>query len=261
MKPVDTHSHLQFQAYDHDREEIIPENLKELTAIMTVGANLDSSIKGVDLVQKYPGLFASIGVHPHHVDQWSKETLESLKTLIKKPKVVAVGEVGLDKHFYEGYPEPDLEAQRKILLPQIELALEQGKPILFHCRQAYEELFQTLKGLNKPVSGLMHCFMGDKEIAKRFLDLGLYISFSGNLTYKGNDYIRQAAAYVPLDRVLIETDSPYLAPMPLRGQRNEPKYVKIVAESLSSLKKVGLEKIIQATTENSYSLLGLENEK
>jgi TatD DNase family protein len=226
-----------------------------------VGASLESSEASVALVQKYPRLFASVGVHPHHVKQWSAATLKTLEELLQHPKVVAIGEIGLDRHLYQGHPEPDIFAQTRILLPQLKLAADNNKPLLFHCRDAYEELLQVLKAFDKPFRGLMHCFMGTRQVAKKFLDLGLYISFSGNLTYKGNDYIREAAAYVPLDRLLVETDAPYLSPEPHRGERNEPKYVKIIAETLSSLKKVSLEKIVQATTENSYSLLGLKNEK
>ncbi len=260
MRPIDTHAHLQFEAFDSDREKVIQDNLGELEAIMIVAASLDSSVAGVELVQKHPRLFASIGVHPHHVEQWSESTLKTLTKLSVKNKVVAVGEVGLDNHLYQGYPTPNLEKQKEILLPQIELAVRKNLPILFHCRDAYSELFNFLKVLNLPLRGLVHCFMGDKQTAKKFLELGLHISFSGNLTYKGNDQIREAAGYVPLERLLVETDSPYLAPSPYRGQRNEPKYVKIVLEAISSLRKLGVEKITQATGENSSLLLGLDNE-
>ncbi|OGY29240.1 MAG: hypothetical protein A3F35_01625 [Candidatus Woykebacteria bacterium RIFCSPHIGHO2_12_FULL_45_10] len=258
MKLIDTHAHLQFQAYNQDREKVIEENLAELEAIMTVGAGLESSQDAVNLVQKYNGLFASVGVHPHHVDQWSKESLGQLSNLAKQGKVVAIGEIGLDKHLYQGYPEPDIKKQTAILLPQIGLAQKYSLPILFHCRDAYEDLYDLLKSIHQPLKGLMHCFMGDKETANKFLDLGLYISFSGNITYKGNDIIREAATYVPLEKLLLETDSPYLAPIPHRGERNEPKYVTIVAETISSLKKLDVGSLGQATTENSISLLGLK---
>lgn len=259
MKPVDTHAHFQFQAFDEDRQRAISENLKELTAVMVVGASLDSSEKAVKLVQDYPQLFAAVGVHPHHVNQWSEKTLLRLADLAKKKKVVAIGEIGLDKHPYQGYPTPNISEQKKILLPQMDLARGNSLPILFHCREAYEELLSVLEE-TKPHKGLMHCFMGDKSLAKKFLDLGLFISFSGNITYNGNDHIREAAKYVPLDRILVETDSPYLTPIPYRGQRNEPKYVKIVLETISSLKNLSLERVAQATTKNALSLLGLEIE-
>ncbi|MDP2670893.1 MAG: TatD family hydrolase [bacterium] len=257
MKLVDTHAHFQFEAYKEDRDQVIKENLKELSAIMTVGASLESSKNGVSLVQNYDGLFAAVGVHPHHVDQFSPETMKELEQLIIQPKVVAVGEIGLDKHLYQGYPEPNIKDQIKILEPQINLALKSKRPILFHCRDAYDELFDLLKTLPQPLLGLMHCFMGDVSFAKKFLDLGLFISFSGNLTYKGNDYIRQAAKFVPLDRLLLETDSPYLTPHPFRGQRNEPKYVKIIAETVSLLKSLSLETVAQATTTNAKKLLSI----
>lgn len=254
-KLIDTHAHLQFEAFEKDREEVIKENLSELEAIMTVGASLDSSKNAVALVQRHSGLFAAVGVHPHHVDQWSRATLGELTKLLDEPKVAAVGEIGLDNYLYKGYPEPDLKAQKEIFLPQLHLAHTHQKPVLIHCRAAYTELLELLKDFPKPINGLMHCFMGDISLAKKFLDLGLYLSFSGNLTYKGNDYIREAATFAPLDRILVETDAPFLTPVPFRGTRNLPKYVRLVAETISSLKNLSLETVAQASNTNSKQLL------
>lgn len=256
MKLIDTHAHLQFEAYDKDRDEVVERNTKKLDILINVGARIDSSEAGVALAQKVDNFYAAVGVHPHHVDEWEKNWIDQLETLTKKPKVVAIGEIGLDNYMYQGYPEPDLKKQTEILLPQIELARKLNLPILFHCRQAYDELFEIVKGYNNIV-GLVHCFMGSVEQAKKFLGLGFYISFSGNITYKGNDHIRDAAKVVPLDKILIETDAPYLPPEPHRGTRNEPYRVELTAKTLSAVKSVSLEKISDVTNKNAKGLLNL----
>ncbi|MEX0617279.1 MAG: TatD family hydrolase [Candidatus Woykebacteria bacterium] len=256
MKLIDTHAHLQFKAYDADRDEVSERNSKELAAIINVGAKIDSSEKGFDLAGKVNNFYAAVGVHPHHVNEWQGDWIADLEKLAQKPKVVAIGEIGLDKHEYEGYPKPDLKKQEKILLDQVELANKLDLPILFHCRDAYDDLYNLLK-TREDLHGLIHCFMGTVGQAKKFLDLGLYVSFSGNITYKGNYYIRDSAKYVPIDRILVETDSPYLPPEPYRGKRNEPIYVKIVAETVAEVKKSSFEEIAGATSKNAATLLKL----
>ena len=267
MKLIDTHAHLQFEAYDDDRDEVVKRNSKELDVIINVGARIESSKSGVELAQKIPNFYAAVGVHPHHEDEWKTDWIYKLENLAKKPKVVAIGEIGLDKHKYrplrvlrsnelQDYPKPNLKKQEKILKEQVELARKLDLPILLHCRKAYDELYESIKEYND-LRGLVHCFMGTIDQAKKFLDLGLYISFSGNLTYKGNDYIREAAKSVPLDKILVETDAPYLPPEPHRGTRNEPYRVRITAEKLAEVKKVSFDKISEITNKNSRDLLNL----
>ncbi len=253
MKPIDTHAHLQFEKFDSDREEVIKRNSEELLAVINPGADLDSSEKAVVLAQKVPNFYAAVGVHPHHVDNWNETYLPSLERLVQSEKVVAVGEIGLDKHSYKGYPEPDIKKQSKILIDQIELAKSYSKPILFHCRDAYDDLYQIIAHY-KPLKGLVHCFMGDTSIAERFVDLGLLISFAGNLTYKGNEFMRAAAKNLPSNKILLETDSPYLSPETLRGQRNEPLNVKLVAKTIAELKTITEDEVISFTTENAEKL-------
>jgi len=257
MKLIDTHAHLQFKAYDSDRDEVVKRNSEELEAVINVGTSVDASEKGIDLSEKVGNFYASIGVHPHHVDQWGENTYSHLKSLAQNPKVVAVGEIGLDKHLYQGYPKPDLKKQAKILEKQISLAQEMGKPILFHCRDVYDELHDQIKNYKGEIRGLMHCYMGTWAQAKKFLDLGLYISFSGNITYKGNDYIRETAKKLPDDRVLTETDSPFLSPEPRRGQRNEPIYVKMVAATIATVRNLRSEEAVQITAQNANFLFDL----
>jgi len=257
MKLIDTHAHLQFQAYDSDRDEAVKRNSEELEAVINVGTSVDASEKGVTLAEAISNFYASVAVHPHHVDQWDENTSNQLKSLAQNPKVVAIGEIGLDNHLYEDYPKPDLKKQAKILDGQISLAQELAKPILFHCRDAYDELYDQIKGYKGKVRGLMHCYMGTWDQAKKFLDLDLSISFSGNITFKGNNHIRDVAKKLPADKILTETDSPFLSPEPRRGQRNEPIYVKMVAATIATVRNLRSEEAVQITAQNANFLFDL----
>jgi TatD DNase family protein len=256
MKLIDTHAHLQFKAYDDDRDKVVARSSKGLAAVVNVGAKIDSSEEAVRLAKKIPNFYAAVGIHPHHADEWQKDWIKKLEELAKEPKVVAIGEIGLDNHKYEGSPKPNLAKQTKLLLEQIELAKKLDLPVIFHCRDAYDELYEVIKPYKK-LEGLAHCFMGTSEQVKKFLNLGLYISFSGNITYKRNEYIREAAKIVPLNRMLVETDAPYLPPEPHRGKRNEPVYVKIVAETVARVKSENFEKTVETIHKNSIKLLKL----
>lgn len=256
MDLIDTHAHLQFEKFDPDRGEVCKRNSEKLFAIINPGAKIDSSTNGVQLASQFPNFYAAVGVHPHHSREWDKETLNQLEGLITKPKVVGVGEIGLDNYLYSGYPQPNLKEQTAILIPQIELAIKHKLPILFHCREAYDELYEIIKNY-RPLQGLVHCFMGDSQIAKKFTDLGLLISFAGNLTYKANEAMRQAAAYLPKESLVIETDSPYLAPEPKRGERNEPSNVIYVAKTIATVRKSSLAEVASFTTSNARRLFSI----
>lgn len=256
MKFIDTHAHLQFEKFALDRDEVVARNSSALEAVINPGADLNSSKNAVELAQKVDNFYAAVGVHPHHVDHWTSDYIDELEKLLTQDKVVAVGDIGLDNYLYSGSSKPDLEAQKEILIPQIELARAHKKPILFHCRQAYNELYEAIKNY-QPLQGLMHCFMGDTTTARKFTDLGLLISFAGNLTYKGNDHMREVAASLPAEKILLETDSPYLAPEPLRGERNEPRNVALTAESLAQIRGVKVEEVSRFTTENARNLFSL----
>lgn len=254
MNLIDTHAHLQFKAYDSDRDIVIKRNSKELEEVINVGAAIDSSKGAIELAKKVTNFYASIGVHPHHSDQWGPETFKTLAKLAGEEKVVAVGEIGLDLHQYNDCPKPQLKDQTNILHEQINLAIERDLPIIFHCRDAYDELLDEIDTYKGKIRGVMHCFIGDAVQAKSFLDFGLYISFTGNITYKGNDTIREIAKSVPNDKILIETDSPYLPPEPYRGKRNEPIYVRIVANKIAELKNLSIEEIARITNQNAKAL-------
>lgn len=254
MRLIDTHAHLQFKAYDDDREYVIKRNSEQLAALVNIGTNVSSSKNGVDLSKKVANFYASVGIHPHHVDLWNEKSQASLESLITEEKVIAVGEIGLDNHFYEGYPAPDLKAQTNMLHEQIYLAIKHHKPVLFHCRKAYDEIYDETKKYKGKILGLVHCYMGSWEQAKKFLGMGFYISFAGNITYKNNDYIREVAKKIPKERILVETDSPFLPPESHRGKRNEPVYVKIVAETIALLRSWDLEEVATTTSKNAEVL-------
>lgn len=256
MKLIDTHAHLQFKAYDPDRDKVIKRNIKELEAVNNVGADLDSSKGAVKLAEKFGQLYASVGIHPHHAEKYygTDAYLTTLDELAKQPKVVAIGEIGLDLHQYKETPPPDLKKQSEIFHKQVALALQYSKPVILHCRDAYDELFDQVKRYKRRTTGVVHCFMGSWEQAKKFLNLGLYISFTGNITYKGNGYIREIAGKVPDDRIMVETDAPYLSPQERRGKRNEPIYVKMVATQIAACRNLSLEEAAATTTQNAKSL-------
>lgn len=256
IKLFDTHAHLQFEKFDSDRDIVVKRNSEKLLALINPGTDIGSSEKAIALAQRVTNFYAAIGVHPHHVDNWDKTYLPKLESLVQKNKVVAVGEIGLDKHVYVGYPKPDIKKQLAILVPQIELAKKYKKPILFHCRNAYDQLYTAIKDY-KPLQGLVHCFMGELETAQKFIDSGLLISFAGNLTYKNNEHITRTATLLSQDKILIETDSPYLTPEPLRGQRNEPVNVLLIAEKIAQLKNLSLEQVSYFTSANAKKLFNL----
>ena len=256
MKLIDTHAHLQFEAYDPDRDKVIKRNIKELGAINNVGADLDSSKGAVKLAGKFDRLYASVGIHPHHAEKYygTDEYLATLDRLAKQPKVLAIGEIGLDLHQYKEAPTPDLKKQSEIFHKQVELTLQYNKPVILHCRDAYDELFDQVKRYKRRAAGVVHCFMGSWGQAKKFLNLGFYISFTGNITYKGNDYIREIAGKVPDDRIMVETDAPYLSPQERRGTRNEPIYVKMVAAQIAACRNLSSEETAVTTTQNAKRL-------
>lgn len=256
MKLIDTHAHLQFERFDQDRQAVVEKISQELEAVINPGASLVSSEKAVLLCKTVENFYPAVGIHPHHENEATSDWLLKLENMVEKDKVVAVGEIGLDNHVYNGYPEPDLKRQTEVLLPQIDLAKKHNKPILFHCRKAYDELYEVIKG-QKVEKALIHCFMGDKKTAKKFLDLGLLVSFAGNLTYKNSAEMREAAAYIPLESILVETDSPYLSPEPLRGGRNEPTNVHYVVKTIAEVKKTSTEAISSNTVANAKRFFSL----
>lgn len=263
---IDVHCHLNFHAYAQDFDEVIHRaKEKGVSIIINVGTKIDSSEKAVELAQTYDDLYAIVGVHPHHADKQdvSSDWLEKLKELTQQPKVVAIGEIGLDYYRYQSNGTVDPQMQKEFFEAQLQLAHEQNLPIQIHNRHAGKDILEILEHhknlLKNDRPGMFHCFAGSPEILKRALDLGFYIGFDGNSTYPGlapleTTTLSELAKQTPLDRIVTETDSPFLTPIPHRGTRNEPSYVIIVGEFLAKLKGISFTDFDRQTTQNARDL-------
>ena len=250
---IDTHTHLDDARYEPDREAVIARARETgIDRIITIGCDLSTSQAAVALANRYPFVYATVGVHPHEVKHIEDGWYNELRRLAENKKVVAFGEVGLDYHYNHSSPKE----QRDRFREQIQLARELRLPLVIHTREAQEDTIQILKDeRSTEVGGVFHCFSGDAWLAKDALDLGFYLSFSGILTFQNAGMLRDIAKIVPLDRLLIETDCPYLTPVPHRGKRNEPAFVRHVAETLAAILSVSdLDEIHRLTTENARRL-------
>lgn len=250
---IDTHTHLDDTRYDPDREATIERARQAgVGAFVTIGCDLATSRAAVTLADRHPDIYASIGVHPHEVRHIGDGWYDELRRLAEHKKVVAYGEIGLDYHYNHSPPKEQRERFRE----QLQLARDLRLPVIIHTREAQEDTISILKEERaSEVGGVFHCFSGDAWLAKDALDLGFYLSFSGILTFTNARTLREIAQQTPLDRVLIETDCPYLSPVPHRGKRNEPAFVAQVARQLAEIHpELSLERIEQATTENAQRL-------
>ena len=252
---IDSHAHLQFDQYGADLDEVLARATEAgVEKIITVGTDLDSSRAAVKLAARYPQIYATVGVHPHDATTLTPDVVRELKELAQQPKVVAIGETGLD--YYYGHSPRD--AQVESFRQQLRLAQETNLPVIVHSRDAKEETLQCLQETTPVRKGVLHCFTGDLDMAQRAIALGLYISFSGILTFHNAGSLRDVAASIELGRLLIETDCPFLAPTPYRGTRNEPAYVTRVAEQVhAAIPAVTLEQVRQSTRQNTMELFRL----
>ncbi|MCE9530376.1 MAG: TatD family hydrolase [Planctomycetes bacterium] len=251
---IDTHAHL-----DDDRfRDDLPAVLDRATAagvsrILTIGVDADTSAAAVRLTEQYPVLAAVVGIQPNHVAEMKPGDWERVLEMVQNPRVVAVGETGLDR-YWDRAPFP---LQEEFFDRHLQLARERNLPVVIHCREAEADVVRMLRAAferHGPIAAVMHSFCGDSATAQACLAMGLHISFAGMLTFKNNDSLRQVAATIPLDRVLVETDSPYLTPMPFRGKRNEPAYVAHTAACLAGVFGISVEALAEKTTENARLL-------
>lgn len=252
----DTHAHLDDGRFDEDRDELIRELPdKGVSRVINPGADIESSRLAVGLSRKYHNVYAAVGVHPHEVKELEAGYLAILANLANHEKVVAIGEIGLD-YYYEHSPR---EIQKKCFREQIKLSSELGLPIIIHNRDAHEDTMNILKD-NKDIikGGVMHCYSGSWEMAKIFLDMGLYISLGGPVTFKNAKTPLEIAEKTPMDRLLIETDSPYLTPVPHRGKRNDPGLVRLVAEKIAEIRGMSFEELAQKTANNAMMLFHIQ---
>jgi len=264
---VDSHAHLELEQFNTDREQMLARawdtGVETIVAIGS-GTGPGSLDCGIALAEEYEFIYATIGIHPHEANLATDADLEELEELAKRPKVIAWGEIGLD-YFYDHSPR---EIQKQVFLKQLEMARSAKLPIVIHCRpadgsdQAWDDTFQLLREHWAPggFGGIMHCFTGNLQQMRKSLDLGFMISFSGNVTFAKAQNIRDAAKEVPAECMLIETDSPFLAPVPHRGKRNEPAFVIKVAEKIGEVRGTSAAEIARQTTDNFYRFFSLQRQ-
>jgi TatD DNase family protein len=252
---IDSHAHLDMKNFDRDRDEVLKRASDGgIARIITIGIDHDSSLNAVAIAGKYDFVYAAVACHPHKASECNINGLEKLVEMTSEKKVVAWGEIGLD--FYRRYSDP--EDQSKIFLRQLEMAKEVDLPVIIHDREAHKEVFAILTKMGKGErKGVIHCFSGDVDLALAFIELGYYISIPGTVTYKNASQVRNVAANIPLERVLIETDAPFLAPVPRRGKRNEPLFVGFTAKEIARLRNIQFEEVARVTSENARILFGL----
>ena len=254
---VDSHCHLNMKEFDGELEDVISRaRTSGVQCMQTICTKLEDLPGLLKIVDKYDDVYCSVGIHPHEVETSPETSSDDLIRLANShQKIIGIGETGLD-YYYE-YSKKDI--QKEFFRNHIIAAQETSKPLIVHSRNADEDSINILKSEmhNKQYNGLIHCFSSTEFLAKEALDMGLYISLAGIITFKTANEIRDIVSYVPMDRILIETDSPYLAPIPMRGKRNEPAFVKHVAEMLASIKNISYEEVARVTTENFYTLFHL----
>lgn len=249
---IDTHAHLDSHQYDSDREAVIERARRNgISEILTVGCDLPSSQASIELAAEHLDIYASVGIHPHDALQGTDAGIGTLRSMAGQAKVVAIGEIGLD-FFRDRAPR---DAQRETFRRQIRLAREVGLPLIIHDRDAHDEVETILREENaREVGGVLHCFSGDLAMARRCLDLGFYLSFPGTITYPANGAAREIVKIVPDDRLLIETDCPYLSPVPERGKRNEPAFVRYTAAAVATIRGISEADVARLVRRNSYDL-------
>ena len=254
MKVFDTHCHLEDERFEADREQAWGRmRAAGVERCCCVGSDLASSGRCLAFAQAHPGVYAAAGVHPHEAKDAQPDYLAALRALLREEKNVALGEIGLD-YYYDLSPR---ETQKRVLAEQVALALEMDKPVIFHIRDAHGDMVNFFRACSRLPSGVIHCFSGSPEIAREYVKMGFYMSFAGPLTFKKAPHLWEAAQSVPLERLLVETDSPYLSPEPLRGRRNEPANVVHVLEKLAALRGLSREEMAEITWETACRLYRL----
>lgn len=260
---IDTHCHLNFKAFKKDLDEVIKNaKLAGVKKFVIPGARFNSSRKAVEIAQNYEGCYAAVGIHPHHALDFRDDLDQEFNVLCQSQKVVAVGEIGLDKHYYQGYPPPseeNFEMQKKLLKFQLEAAVRYSLPVILHCRDAYPELMEFLEKFgNAKLRAVLHCFEGDEKVLAKAVKWGVFIGIDGNITYQENQKRLALIKKIPLERLLLETDSPFLAPLSKRGQRNEPAFLSESALFIARLYNVSPESLSKTTSSNALNLFGLK---
>lgn len=251
----DTHAHYDDESFDEDRDEVI-NNIKKngVIGVLNCGASIEGSRKSVELSQKYDIFYAAVGVHPEHAEEFNDDVLKELRELAKFSKVKAIGEIGLDYYWEENPPK---HIQKNTFRAQMKLAEELNLPVVIHDREAHGDTLEIMKEFPQ-VKGIIHCFSGSVEFAKECLKLGYFIGFTGVITFKNARKLLEVCEAVPLERILLETDCPYMAPVPFRGKRNQSDYIKYIIEKIAEIKGCSPEVVTNQSTKNIKGLLNLQ---
>ncbi|MBI3913403.1 MAG: TatD family hydrolase [Chloroflexi bacterium] len=251
---IDAHCHLDDAQFANELDEVIRRAADAgVSAIITAGVDVESSRAAVKLAEKYEIVFAAVGIQPEHAAAFSATAFSEIRALAREPKVVAIGEIGLDFHYADGAPRA---AQERNFAAHLDLAAELGKPVVIHDRDAHRELMEILARRNGAPRGILHCFSGDLAMAHAAIELGYLISFAGPVTFQNARALQEIARQAPLEKIVIETDAPYLAPHPLRGKRNEPANVARIAAKIAELKNLPLAVVQQTVRSNSIACFG-----
>lgn len=256
LELVDTHAHVNMDHYEDDRDEVINRAAESGVGFLNMGLDLPSSDKSIELARNHENVYAGVGFHPHEADKLDSSALKKLARASQTKEVRAIGEIGLD-YYRENSPAAD---QRRAFRAQLDLAVETGLPVSVHNRDSTEDLLSIFREKDELPPGVIHSFLGDRELGEEFMDLGFYLGLSGPVTFDGEDDLRKAIRAFPLDRLVLETDSPFLTPTPNRGKRNEPSYVEFVAEEIADIKGISRKEVAEQTTDNARRLFDLNGD-
>ena len=258
MRLIDSHCHLNFHQFSDDCDAVVKRAVDQGVAIIiNPGVNLNSSRQAITLAERYEQVYAAVGIHPTATDELDQAALKTLRELAQHPRVVAIGEIGLDYYWPNqpgrNWPCASPETQRRAFRRQLDLAAELGLPVIVHDREAHTDVMIGL-GDSRGVTGVLHSFSGDLDLAEWAIDLGFHVGISGPVTYNKNQELRKIARQVEFDRLLIETDAPFLTPSPHRGKRNEPAHVRLVAEEVARQRECDVDSVAQRTSDNAHIL-------
>lgn len=251
----DSHAHYDDKAFEADRVELLSNlHSRGIEAIVNSGASINSTKRAIELAEQYANIYAAVGIHPEHTGELAEEHMQWLKELLSHPKAVALGEIGLDYY----WDEPDRDIQKKWFIRQLQLAKETGKPVVVHSRDAAKDTLDIMRSeYGKGYPAYIHCFSYSREVARDFLDMGCMIGIGGVVTFKNAKKVKETVAYLPMDRLLLETDCPYLAPTPHRGERNESSYLKLIAEEIAAIKGMAAAEVEEITRQNAHRFFGI----
>jgi len=251
---TDTHAHLQWVSFDKDRKKTISRAREvDVNCIVNIGFDLNGSREAIELAENNEGLYATIGIHPHNASQLNESVLDELRRLSENPKAVAIGEIGLD--YYRNLSPR--EAQKRAFEAQLLLAQELKLPVVIHDREAHADTYEMLSKFKGKIKGIMHCFSGSREMAEQCVKSDFYISFAGPVTFPKSHKLQEIAKCTDLNKILLETDSPWLAPQEMRGKRNEPAFLVFIAKKIAELKGITLHELAEATTQNAKEIFHL----